>query len=232
MPSLFNNKKKLSGKKGELNADKVQVMTTKRFNARRLFNSRISTSGNSEDDNDITLSPLQSRFVQEFVKDYCGKQAAIRCGIDEVQAGSRASSLLRKANVRNAIDGYEKNLETRFLYTKERILKEMSLLAFSDVSDYLMPDGTMRSNNLKLLPPQVSRAIRKVKIKSKIIDGNAVWQDVEFELHDKKGMLEKMGMEIGMFKQVSELTGANGSPLIPSATRIVFDFGTNQKEEQ
>jgi len=51
----------------------------------------------------ITLSPKQAQFVEEYVVDLNGKQAAIRAEYSAKTAKVQASRLLRKAKVQTAV---------------------------------------------------------------------------------------------------------------------------------
>lgn len=179
------------------------------------------------------LYPKQRKFVLEYVQSYNGYRAALAAGYGEAGAMTKASQLLKEKKIQDAIRDYETDMSTRFLATRERIMKELSLLAYSDLSDYLDENGEIRIKNLRDLPPQVSRAIKKVKFSRYVRTDKGgtehVTETTDFELHDKKGSLIDLGKEIGMFKEKKELTGADGSPLFPSTpSTIIFDFGNKQ----
>jgi phage terminase small subunit len=182
------------------------------------------------------LDNRERRFVLEYIKDYNGLQAALRAGSSKVSAGVIACNLLKRINIQQAIEAYEKGLATRFINTKEKVLKEMSLLAHSDLKDFLTADGELRIKNLRDLPPQITRAIKRFRVhtttrrlKRQSDDGNPgdeiIEQKVDFELYDKKGALDRMGQELGIFRDTKVLTGENGTPLIPASTKIILDFG-------
>jgi len=50
------------------------------------------------------LKPKQQRFVEEYVIDWNGTQAAIRAGYSKTSAKVTASRLLTKANIKSAIN--------------------------------------------------------------------------------------------------------------------------------
>ena len=52
----------------------------------------------------MTLTPKQARFVEEYLIDLNGKQAAIRAGYSPGTAEVQASRLLRNAKVRFALE--------------------------------------------------------------------------------------------------------------------------------
>lgn len=207
----------------------------RRFN--RRFPSREPEMPNDMADQ-LKLTKKERLFVKEFLKDYNGKQAAIRTGYSHLSASGVACALLKRPKIKTLIDLYEKDLSTRFVSTKERILKEMSLLAYSDISDYLTAEGSLKVQNIKQLPSQITRAIKKVKVFRKTIirPGNIqhIEESIDFELYDKKAALDAMGKEIGMFKERKEVTGADGIPLMPpqSPTTIVFDFNTESTDDK
>lgn len=184
----------------------------------------------------LALNPMQKKFAVEYMVDFNGTQAALRAGYSEKSAAVSACILLKNKKVLAVIDGLEKELSTRFLSTKERVLKEMSLLAYSDIADYTDANGRIDVTNLRSLPPQVTRAIKKVKMIRRTVvtpTGTTVTDEkLDFELYDKERPLILMGKEVGLFKERTELTGADGAPLIPtSPTTIVFDFGGGKKVE-
>lgn len=179
------------------------------------------------------LYPKQRKFVMEYVQSYNGYKAALAAGYGAASASTKASQLLKEPKIIKAIRDYETDLSTRFVASRERIMKELSLLAYSDLQDYLDENGDIRIKNLRDLPPQVSRAIKKVKFSRYVRTDKQgtehVTETTDFELHDKKGSLIDLGKEIGMFRERKELTGADGSPLFPSTpSTIIFDFGSKQ----
>ena len=158
----------------------------------------------------------ENRFIIEYLKDYNGMQAAIRAGYAEGSAGTLAYQLLHRPRVRNKIDEYEKDLATRFIVNRERIMKELSIAGYADMADYVdVEDGQLTIKDFKSLPPQITRAIKKIGYNQR----TGKWT---LELHDGLKAKELMGKEVGMFKDKLEVTGAEGQPLVP--TNIVIEF--------
>jgi phage terminase small subunit len=161
----------------------------------------------------LNLTPRQKRFTNEYIKDFNGSAAALRAGFSWRSAGVIATRLLKNVNVQMAIRDYEENLSTRFLFTKERVLKELSVTAFSDVANYYDSDGRLITNP-KALSPQISRAIKKIKrtvTTKRYTRGDRAGEidtteTVDYELHDKNTALLNMGKEIGMFRERSEIS--------------------------
>ena len=161
------------------------------------------------------------KFVKEYIKDYCGAAAAIRAGYSKKTAREQASYILSKVYIQAALKREENKLENRFIATKEKILKELGVIGFSNIEDYIEvdDDGKVSIQNLKSLPFATSRAIKSIKEKSKDIvnkqDDDLLYREtqLEFVLHDKIEALVKMGQEIGMFKTKCEVSGRDGKPI-------------------
>lgn len=171
------------------------------------------------------LSFKQKMFILEYVKDYNGTQAAIRAGYTPEAAHVQASRFLGQPKIQDALAEYEKGLATRFVSTKERVLKEMSLIAYSDVADYFDKKGPLKIKEFDKLPPQVTRCIKKLKIKTstkkvmggpkeaRVVIAEYVDQDIDFELYDKKSALDQMGKQLGMFSDKVMHGGHDGGPI-------------------
>lgn len=136
-------------------------------------------------------------FAREYVKNgRNGTKAALTLpGITtENSAAVLASNLLRNDKVQAEIARLEKKLEERTLITKERVLKELAVIGFADMKDYVevLDGGIVHIKPWKELPPDATRAVSKVKEKKTIRadgegDGEGIVVDnsVEFAHHDK-----------------------------------------------
>jgi phage terminase small subunit len=163
------------------------------------------------------LNPKQSAFCREYVKDYNGTQAAIRAGYSKKTAQEQSSQHLSKLIIQQEIARRESLIENKVLVTKDKILRELSILGFSDMQDHVTIDdaGCVQAVGIDNLPVGASRAIKKVKEKRviKSIQGtkDKPSEDVilertfEFELHDKITPLINMGKELGMFRDRKEI---------------------------
>jgi hypothetical protein len=92
-----------------------------------------------------------------------------------------------------------------------RIAKELALIGFSDIQDYVIVDegGALQVLPLDTLKKNKSRAIKKVREKTIITeskDGEKIYKTsiVEFELHDKMDSL-RLGVEIIGIKKPKEI---------------------------
>ena len=160
----------------------------------------------------MALNDKQRRFVEEYLIDLNATQAAIRAGYSEKTAGSQAFDLLKKPEIQKEIQALESRIENKVIITKDKILRELSLIGFANLADYVTIDdttGCVQAIGIDSLPAGASRAIKKVKerrvIKSTASGDEVLESTFEFELHDKQTALVNMGKELGMFRDKHEI---------------------------
>ena len=157
-------------------------------------------------------NPKQSAFCREYVLDYNGTQAAIRAGYSKRTAYSQSFDLLKKPEIQKEIQSLESRIENKVIITKDKILRELSLIGFANLADHVTIDdttGCVQAIGIDSLPAGASRAIKKVKerrvIKSTASGDEVLESTFEFELHDKQTALVNMGKELGMFRDKHEI---------------------------
>ncbi len=153
---------------------------------------------------DKPLSPNQARFVSEYVVDNNATQAAIRAGYSAKTADVQGPRLLGNVRVAAAIEEARVKLQVRTGITQDRVLRELELLAFSDVLHYTVDDDGNFSVNPDA-PKGASRAVSSVKRKVRFFtdkDGGSTKEvETEFRLWDKPGSLKLAGRHVGLFAE-------------------------------
>ncbi|KKL07731.1 hypothetical protein LCGC14_2583080 [marine sediment metagenome] len=152
----------------------------------------------------IHLNPRRLRFVQEYLKEPNGAQAARLAGYAHGSAKVTAANLLTDPNVKLAIaDGMGKAAEATGI-TVQRVLEELGVLAFSRIDDYLefqpggdaildwsrVPEGAMRA---------VSEIVQEEYMDGKG-DGARKVRRTKFKLHSKPTALEMLARHLRMFQ--------------------------------
>lgn len=162
--------------------------------------------------NQFGNNPKQSAFCREYVRDYNGTQAAIRAGYSKRTAYSQSFDLLKKPEIQKEIQSLESRIENKVIITKDKILRELSMIGFANMADHVTIDdgtGCVQAVGIGSLPVGASRAIKKVKerrvIKSTEQGDEILESTFEFELHDKQTALVNMGKELGMFRDKHEI---------------------------
>lgn len=94
--------------------------------------------------NGILLTAKQRRFVDEYMKDLNGTQAAIRAGYSKATAPGAGTILLNKKNVAEAIKQKQSELQKKYGLEYDAIIKRYLMLADYKITDLLNSDCSMR----------------------------------------------------------------------------------------
>jgi len=170
------------------------------------------------------LSPRQAAFVQEYIIDLNGTQAAIRAGYSPTSAGETGCELLKYPNVAAALEKAKAQRASRVAVTQDSVLHEMSLLANASVDHYFVDEhGDLKAK--PEAPDGAIRAVASIKKTTRIDKDDNITYTVEFKLWDKPGSLKLMGRHINLFPDRVEHTGAGGGPIetVSKVERVVVD---------
>lgn len=171
------------------------------------------------------LSKKASRFSEEYIIDYNGARAARDAGYSAATASAKASMLLKDPRVQEYIEELRDEQRVRTQVNADKVLEEYAKIAFSNIKDYINPDGTVK--NLKHLDSVTSAAVKKVKQKTiKRYAGGVTTTttDTELELHDKITGLQDLGKHYQIFTPKKE-----GLPLEEDTEiKITINRGKNK----
>ena len=164
----------------------------------------------NSDQDDITdsLNPRQVRFCQEYVIDLNQTQAYIRAGYSDEGAEHNASRLIRNDKVKAYISGLQRDKAKRLEITADKVLAEISRLAFSNVKGiFSSSDGLLR---VAELDDDTAAAITSVKVTKKQAgvdsEGRPEYEDVlEYKLADKKAPLEMLAKHLELLVDRSKV---------------------------
>lgn len=166
----------------------------------------------------MKLTPKQMRFVDEWLIDFNGKQAAIRAGYSAKTAEATAARLLRNVKVQAEISRRQKDLQRRTEVTQDRVVKELMRVAFADMADYAQVRSypVVNKDGIEV----VKQLVTFTKTSALTDDQRAAIASIkqgangiEVKLHDKIKSLELLGRHIGMFNDKLSLSGTDGGPL-------------------
>ncbi|MEW7854788.1 terminase small subunit [Pseudomonas chlororaphis] len=144
----------------------------------------------------MALTAKQQRFVDEYLKDLNGTQAAIRAGYSAKSAAVIAAENLIKPNVQVAISEGMQQRSSRTGITADRVLQELGRLAFLDIRKAYNADGSLKP--VHELDDDTAAAIAGMDV-AEIGSGEDVIGFVKkIKLSDKKGALELVMRHLGM----------------------------------
>jgi phage terminase small subunit len=158
-----------------------------------------------------TMTPKQERFVEEYLVDLNATQAAIRAGYSADTARQIASENLSKPAIADAIAERRAALSEATALTAERVLRELSLIGFANMQDYMRvgPDGDPYLNFSGLSRDQAAALVEVTVEDFKEGRGEAARdvRRVKFKLADKRAALVDLGKHLKLFSDRIEHTG-------------------------
>jgi len=163
------------------------------------------------------LTEKQQRFVDAYLVDLNATHAyqdayqqQDKLPISETVAAAGGARLLRIVKVQQAIQSAQDERSKRTEITVDNVLRELALLGFSDLRNYVITDD----GSLTLVPgaPDAAmRAVSSVKRKRRTIprkdDEPIVEVEVEFRLWSKPDALTLLAKHLGMITEKRELSG-------------------------
>lgn len=155
------------------------------------------------------MNQKQKTFASEYVIDYNATQAAIRAGYSERSAYSQAHELLKKPEVKKAIQELEEAASERTAITKDMVLKELARVAFVDPRKLFDEEG--RPKDIRFLDPDTAAALSSVDIYEEF-DYNGDEKELsgytkKYKWADKLRALEMLGKHLGMFTDKVHVEG-------------------------
>lgn len=164
------------------------------------------------------LTPKQAEFVEQYIIDLNGTQAAIRAGYSPRTANEQAARLLTKVSVRSALTEAMKARENRTHITQDRVLQELARIAFFDLRKLYREDGSMKG--MHELDDDAAAVLAGVDVvetmKASVEDGEII-HTPEFtkkaKVFDKGTALTLAMRHLGMLKDKTELSGPNDGPI-------------------
>lgn len=180
---------------------------------------------------DKELTDMQEIFCQEYLKDLNGTQAAVRAGYAENSANEQASRLLANANISERVQMLMQSRAKRIEIDSDMILKELLLLAKTDLSNAYDENGNLK--NVQDMPEEVRRAISGIKVFEEFEgfgkDRVKIGEVRELKFWDKPRALELLGKHLKLFTEVVKIEGKIEQSV--TITRIDIDERIKQIKE-
>jgi phage terminase small subunit len=144
------------------------------------------------------LTGKQGRFVAEYLIDLNATQAAVRAGYSPKVAYRQGFENLRKPQVEAALAAAMAARAQRVELTADAVLRELKVLAHSDVRDYVIDDhGDVHTR--EGAPAEAMRAIASLKKKISHTD-TGVSYETTITLWNKPASVRMAGEHLGLFK--------------------------------
>lgn len=144
----------------------------------------------------MALNAKQTKFVNEYLRDLNASQAAIRAGYSKNTSRSIANKLMTNADIQAEISRKIDKRAARTEITADRVLLELSRLAFLDVRKAFNKDGSLKA--IHELDDDTAAAVAGMDITEFGSGDEQSGVVKKIKLSDKKGALELVMRHLGM----------------------------------
>lgn len=157
----------------------------------------------------MAISPRQQRFIEEYLVDLNGTQAAIRAGYAPAAAEVQASRLLRNVKIQVEVDRLKLARSQRVEVTSDTVLGELLKLATCDIGAAFNADGSLKP--IHEIPEATRRAISAVEV-DELFEGHGkereqVGYTRKIKFWAKPECLIALGKHLKLFTERIEHTG-------------------------
>lgn len=173
----------------------------------------------------MSLNLKQQRFVEEYLADPNGTQAAIRAGYSPRSARQHAHRMLSNADISEAISEARAELAEKTGVNPELIMEEYRRIAFSDIRDVVTWEGrTVNVRPSEELAPDAARALSEIsETETETAEGH-IRRTRRVKLHDKLGALRDAAKMLGMFPREGAGVNVNVNVDNRPAARPLSEF--------
>ena len=158
------------------------------------------------------ITPRQRRFVEEYLVDLNGSQAAVSAGYAATTARHQAAKLLANRNISAAVKAGMALRSHRTAVEAEAVLARLWAMANFDIRKLFRPDGSMKA--ITELDDETALGVASIRITEiKDKDGNVIGHTKEARLVDLRAVLVDVGRHLGMFDAKLRLSGDKENPI-------------------
>jgi len=133
------------------------------------------------------LTPKQERFVQEYLIDFNGTQAAIRAGYSKKTACSIGAENLRKPQIQEILQFRAKEVAKTVGLTQEDVVDELRKIVKSDIRSLYDEDGVLLPVNK--WPDDMAGAIAGMESIEIEVEGKHIGNTKKLKLWDKNSAI-------------------------------------------
>ncbi|MGX1353382.1 phage terminase small subunit [Bradyrhizobium elkanii] len=145
------------------------------------------------------LTPKQSRFVEEYLRDLNATQAAIRAGYSAKTAGDQGAQLIAKPHILAAIEAAKGARSAETKIDAAWVLKRLAVEADADMADLYFENGAIKPVHEwpKIWRQGLVAGVEHVEIKD--AEGNATGDHVvKIKVSDRVRRLELIGKHVNV----------------------------------
>jgi phage terminase small subunit len=177
----------------------------------------------------MALTPLRQRFVDEYLVDLNGTEAAIRAGYSRRSAKAQASQLLAHPEVQAAVSEGQASRSARTGVTADTVLHHLDEARTADLADLYDDDGNLKPiREWPLIWRQGLVAGLEVEelFEGRGEDREHIGRLRKVKLTDRTRIIELIGKHVGVraFRDQVGISDPNGDPLkFETIRRVIVD---------
>lgn len=190
------------------------------------------------------LTEQEEKFARAYIVDFNGVEAALGAGYgggsNRNSASVMATRLLSRPKIKARLAALQKPTFDQYEISKERIMREVALCAFSNMGDYtrIMSDGSLitdfttvtRDQMAALAQVEVTEMAPVMEVTS---DGLPIAREVvkiKVKTVDKLLALDKLMKRHGLIKEYVEITHKNDLSVLELARRMAYMLSQGARE--
>lgn len=165
----------------------------------------------------MSRTPVQHRhekFARAYILDLNATNAAISAGYSEKTARQAGARLLSLVNIKARIAELQKKTADKLEITAERVLRELALLGYSNMQDYVNVNSDGQADvDLTGLSRDQFAAIQEISADTTGGTGDGERRQVlrtRLKLASKTANLELLGKHLKLFTEIHEHKGFEG----------------------
>jgi phage terminase small subunit len=166
------------------------------------------------------LTPKQEKFCKAYIETGNASEAYRRAynaeNMKPTTVNRKAVEVLSDGKITARIAELQEGHQKRHEVTVDRVVRELSLLGFSNMLDYISIEAGGAYVDLSKVTREQAAAIGEITSETYMEGHGEDAQRVKrtrFKLTDKRAALVDLGKHLGMFKERIEHTGKDGGPI-------------------
>ena len=177
-----------------------------------------------------TLPLDHKRFILEYLKTYNASKAYLKFHKKSTvkAAIANASRLITSDNIQKALREVSGVMLQGDVASAQELREYWTTIQRQDISKVVgwTEQGLVFTASSEEMPVEAKKLIKKIKVTEKT-SAAGDWTEckTEVELHDPLKASELLGRTHGIFVDKTELTGKDGSPLMPAVGTVIFNIG-------
>jgi phage terminase small subunit len=155
------------------------------------------------------LTPIREIFCQHYTKSWNATQAAKDAGYKPKWAQGIGYTLVHNNAVKERISELTEHSLKEIGVTRERVLKELATIAFTNMSDL----ASWNDSGVRFLSSAELDENKKAAISEVTETLTQVGGTLKIKQHDKVKALETLAKHLKMLTERHEVSGPNGKPI-------------------